>query len=263
MSLLVTRARTDQDRRITTVILVLVTGCAWLALLIWGFSPYRRFLDHQSLGQVTALDAPLVLALITSGWILMILAMMLPTTLPLVNLFRRMVRPRPDHVSLTILLISGYIAIWAVFGLSVQVIDLGIHQVVDRVEWVATHSWAIGAAIIMSAGIYQFSPLKYYCLDKCRSPFNFISAHWKGGNPRVEALRLGLHHGLFCIGCCWALMLLMFAVGMGNLGWMLALGAAMAIEKNVPSGRRLSVPLGMTLLTWGLGLVGWGLATGL
>ena len=83
----------------------------------------------------------------------------------------------------------------------------------------------------MLAGLYQFTPLKYACLDKCRSPLSFITEHWRGSHERTQAFRLGVHHGLFCIGCCWSLMLLMFAVGVGNLGWMLVLGALMAIEK--------------------------------
>ena len=107
---------------------------------------------------------------------------------------------------------------------------------------------------ITQAGIYQFTPLKYHCLDKCRSPFSFISAHWSGGNESAQSLRLGLDHGLFCVGCCWTLMLLMFGVGAGNLGWMLLLGGVMAVEKNMPWGRRLSSPLGVFLVGCG-GLV--------
>jgi predicted metal-binding membrane protein len=79
--------------------------------------------------------------------------------------------------------------------------------------------------------------------------------HWTGKSERTQALRLGLHHGIFCIGCCWSLMLLMFTVGMGNLGWMLLLGAVMAVEKNLPWGRRLSAPLGIVLLCCGLAVV--------
>ena len=113
----------------------------------------------------------------------------------------------------------------------------------------------IGAATLLVAGFYQFTPLKYHCLDQCRSPMSFIIGHWRGRREGLQALRLGIDHGLFCLGCCWTLMLLMFAVGVGNLGWMLALGIIMAVEKNLPWGRRLSVPLGMVLLIWGLSVV--------
>src|SRR3990172_8139617 len=93
------------------------------------------------------------------------------------------------------------------------------------------------------------------CLDKCRSPFGFINQHWHGKRPRLESLTLGLHHGAFCIGCCWSLMLLMFAVGVGSLGWMLALALAMAVEKNMPWGKRLSLPLGATLVAAGIAVL--------
>ena len=88
-------------------------------------------------------------------------------------------------------------------------------------------------------------------MDKCRAPLSFVVQHWRGGGEGGQALLLGAHHGAFCVGCCWALMLLMFAVGTGSLGWMLALGAVMAIEKNLPWGRHFSAPLGAVLLSWG------------
>ena len=109
-------------------------------------------------------------------------------------------------------------------------------------------SWGIAAAVFAIAGLYQFSALKYRCLDKCRSPVSFVMQHWRGGAERRQALRLGVHHGLFCLGCCWSLMLLMFAVGVGSLGWMFGLAAIMAAEKNAPWGRRLTAPLGVALL---------------
>jgi predicted metal-binding membrane protein len=116
----------------------------------------------------------------------------------------------------------------------------------------------IGGVVLLLAGAYQFTPLKYLCLDKCRSPFSFIAEHWRGRGEQAQAFLLGVHHARFCVGCCWMLMLLSFAVGVGNLGWMLGLGAIMAVEKNLPWGRRLSAPLGVVLLGWGVALLtGW------
>ena len=110
----------------------------------------------------------------------------------------------------------------------------------------------------MVAGLYQFSPLKYRCLDECRSPLGFVLNRWRGVAERREAFGLGIAHGLFCVGCCWSLMLVMFAVGLGSLAWMLVLGVITAIEKNVPWGRRLARPLGVVLLLAGLSVVnGW------
>jgi predicted metal-binding membrane protein len=108
----------------------------------------------------------------------------------------------------------------------------------------------VGAAVLAAAGLFQWSALKYRCLDQCRTPFVFVGARWHGTSPASDAFRIGLDHGIFCVGCCWALMLLMFVVGTGNVGWMLALAAVMAAEKNFPGGRRLRTPLGLGLIGW-------------
>jgi predicted metal-binding membrane protein len=112
------------------------------------------------------------------------------------------------------------------------------------------YGWAIGAAVLAGAGLFQFSALKYRCLEQCHTPFGFVVARWHGRSPSREAFRLGLEHGLFCVGCCWALMLVMFVVGVGSLGWMLVLAAAMAAEKNLSWGRHLRTPLGLGLIGW-------------
>ena len=101
---------------------------------------------------------------------------------------------------------------------------------------------------------YQLE-LKYRCLDRCRSPLSFIMEHWRGERDQAQAFHLGVHHGIFCGGCCWPLMLLMFAIGAGSLGWMLILGSVMAGEKNMPWGRKLSAPVGALLVGWGFSLV--------
>jgi predicted metal-binding membrane protein len=227
---------------------------AWLGLWLWGRSPAGRFLHHEGM-QHAADSGWVLLALFVAGWSLMMIAMMLPTTLPLVALFHGMTRQRPDRLVLVALLLVGYLGVWTLFGGLVHLGDLRLHEAVHHSPLLAEHAWAIGAATLLVAGAYQFTPLKYHCLDKCRSPLSFLTEHWRGRREHLHALWLGVHHGLFCLGCCWSLMLLMFAVGVGNLGWMLSLSAVMAIEKNLPWGRRLSAPLGLVLLGWGMALV--------
>ncbi len=255
MSIWAARARTDNDRKIFRLVLGALTALAWLVLVIWGQSPYGRFLRHESLADTSQADGPLLALAFVGGWTLMTVAMMLPTSLPLVTLFRGLVRRRPDRLRLVALLLAGYLGIWTLFGALVHLADWGLHQAVERIGWLDANAWLIGAATLLMAGFYQFTPLKYHCLDKCRSPMSFIIGHWRGRREALQALRLGIDHGLFCLGCCWTLMLLMFAVGVGSVGWMLVLGIVMAVEKNLPWGRRLSVPLGMVLLIWGLTLV--------
>jgi predicted metal-binding membrane protein len=236
----------------------LLTGTAWLALWIWQESPYGRYLDHGRWTEIglgasicSALPAAgwaLPVALYVGGWLLMIAAMMLPTTLPLLDRFRRLVAARPERGQLILLLIAGYLLAWLGFGVAAHLLDAGLNLAARQADWLVTHGWLVGALVLATAGLFQFTRLKYRCLDKCRTPFGFLAQHWHGPAPRRSALLLGLHHGLFCVGCCWAIMLLMFVVGTGNLGWMLGLGALMALEKNAPWGRRMSQPLGGALL---------------
>ena len=117
-------------------------------------------------------------------------------------------------------------------------------------SWVALNGWVVGAGVLAVAGAFQFSALKYHCLDKCRTPLSFVMEYWRGYAQQWHALKLGLHHGAFCVGCCWAIMLIMFVVGTGSVGWMLALGTVMAVEKNMPWGRKIGPWLGVGLLGW-------------
>jgi predicted metal-binding membrane protein len=228
-------------------------GLAWVALALWGQSPYARYLSHHSLEQVRG--GGLLMLVFVAGWLIMLLAMMLPTSLPLVAMFNTLTRARADRPQLLGLLLVGYLNAWAMFGMLVYLGDSLLHEAVAQSAWLAERAWALGALTVLLAGAYQFTPLKYHCLEKCRSPFSFITQHWQGRDAPGQAFLLGIHHGVFCVGCCWTLMLLMFAVGVGNFGWMLVLGAAMAGEKNLPWGRRLSAPLGVLLLAWGLVLL--------
>ena len=240
------------DRKLFSALMAVLIALAWLALFVWGESPYGRFLSHEELGETGEHSAYLLL--FVGGWTLMTVAMMLPTSLPLVTLFYALTRKRSERPRLVGLLITGYLGVWMLFGAVIHLGDWGIHEAVERNGWLEANAWVIGTGTIALAGIYQFTPLKYYCLEKCRSPLSFIMGHWRGNYERSQALRLGLHHGLFCVGCCWSLMLLMFVVGVGSLGWMLALGAVMAVEKNISWGRMISMPLGTILLLWGLAL---------
>ena len=240
-------------------LLVALIALAWFVLFMWERSPYGRYLSHGQLAHVghgAASDALVLQAVLyVAGWTLMTAAMMLPTTLPLIAIFRRLTAARTDRARLTTLLIAGYIGVWLLFGIAAHLFDLGLHEAFHESAWLQANAWVFGAGPLLLAGVFQFSSLKYRCLDKCRAPLSFVIEHWRGGSTRLQALRLGAHHGVFCVGCCWALMFLMFAVGTGSVGWMLVLGAIMAIEKNMSWGRKLAAPLGIALLAWGVLIV--------
>lgn len=234
---------------------------AWAFLAVWSASPYARYLEHGGWDQAGVLAAlcrsvpegewfipALVYAL---AWLAMISAMMLPTTLPLLGIFNRIIASRSDAGALMAHVVAGYAVAWLGFGLLAHGLDGALHLLAGKLEWLAPRSELIGAAILVGAGAFQFSALKYRCLERCRTPFAFINERWHGRRPGREAFRIGLDHGVFCVGCCWALMLVMFVVGMGNLGWMLLLAAAMAAEKNLSWGKRLRTPIGLGLIAWG------------
>ena len=233
---------------------------SWITLLVWDTSPYSRYLNHGDwstigLGAAICASVPggawlVPVLLYGSGWLLMLAAMMLPTSLPLIRLFDRMIAGRPDRAVLHGLLIGGYLLAWAGFGVGAHLLDRVLHAGLGGWVWLAAHPWTPAAVVLGLAGAFQFSRLKYHCLDKCRTPLGFIMSHWRGPHPWRNAFGLGLAHGAWCVGCCWAIMLLMFVVGVGNVGWMLALGSLMAIEKNAAWGRRMSQPLGFALLAW-------------
>jgi len=253
----------SRHQRAFLPILAALVALGWLALWAWSRSPYGRYLQH---GDWTA-DGPAAalcqavpaggivvpLALTAAAWLLMTAAMMLPTTLPLFDTFGRVVARRPDRARLLLMLGLGYLAVWSGFGLLVHGLQQGVLALLPIPERLG---WLAGTATFALAGAFQFSRLKRRCLDRCRTPLSFVMQHWRGRAPARHAFALGAHHGLFCVGCCWALMLLMFVVGMGSLGWMLLLAAGMAVEKNERWGHYLSTPLGVALLGWAA-LLAW------
>jgi predicted metal-binding membrane protein len=242
----------------------LVAG-AWGALWLLSASPYGRYVDHAGWSETGALAALcravpqgtwVVPGLLHAAvWLLMVAAMMLPTTWPLVKIFRRVTAARPGRGRLTALVVLGFFVAWFAFGIAAHGADALLLWAAGRSAWFIDHGWAVAAAVLAGAGLFQWSALKYRCLDECRTPFAFVGARWHGRSPSRDAFRIGLDHGLFCVGCCWALMLVMFVVGVGNLGWMLALAAVMAAEKNLSWGRHLRTPLGVGLLGWAGALV--------
>lgn len=239
-----------RDRAILGGALAAIAGLAWVSLAVWSASPWGRYLHHEGAAApgVPELGAAFEAALFTAGWVLMIVAMMLPSSVPLVLVFAGLVRRRPRPRLLVTLLLAGYLAAWAGFGVLAWLFDRAIHAAVDASPWLADHPQLIIGTTLAVAGLWQFSPLRDRCLDECRSPFGFVVNRWRGAAVRRESFAMGLAHGAFCVGCCWSLMLVMFGVGLGSLNAMLALGGLTAVEKNVPWGRRLTRPLGVVLV---------------
>jgi predicted metal-binding membrane protein len=226
-----------------------LAGLALVALLTLGASPYAQYLDHAYQPAGAAGQAGAV-GLYVVGWLLMTAAMMLPTTTGMVRAFDRVTRTRPDALRLRLALVAGFLGVWLLVGYGFRAADIVVHAGVDSIGWLAARPSLVGAAALALAGAYQFSALKHRCLTACRSPRSFILRGWTGRRPRADALRIGAAYGRSCVGCCWALMLVMFGVGMANVAWMLALAAVMAAERFAPRAlqARLGHATGVVLL---------------
>ena len=259
-----TGSRTERTTLFALFFFTLVVA-AWLVLWFWSAGPYGRYLAHGGYlvpGAFAALcravpggDIVVPALLHATGWVLMIAAMMLPTTFPLLSIFRRIIAGRADENRLTWMAIAGFVVAWLAFGLIAHGADAALVFAGQRSPSFVGHGWMVGAAVLAGAGLFQFSALKYRCLEQCRTPYGFVTGRWHGRSPAREAFRIGIDHGAFCIGCCWALMLVMFVVGTASIGWMLALAALMAAEKNLPGGARLRLPIGLGLLAIAAALI--------
>ena len=235
-----------QESRLITLLIGAMAGMAWCALWIGEKSIWGHHLLHGAIppsGSRLAFAAAFV-----AGWTIMTIAMMLPTTSPLILLFHGMTRSRQNSGWLATLLVIGYLLVWLVFGALIYVLNRTVHSIASDLAWFASHPAVFPAGILLAAGLYQFSSLKYACLDECRSPLAFILSRWHGKRQSLDAFRIGAEHGIYCVGCCWSLMLVMFATSTASFAWMLGLGAVMAAEKNLPFGRRLSAPVGALLI---------------
>src|SRR2546430_14715502 len=174
---------------------------AWLALWYWSAGPYRRYVGHASLLEPGALLAfcralpqgeIVVPALLHAlGWVLMIAAMMLPTTYPLLGMFRNVTRGRPDENRLTMLAVGGFFVAWFAFGVAAHVADVVLARGAQQFTWLAINGWVAGAAVLAAAGLFLFSARQYRCLGGWRSPFAFFAFRVGGGSPARGAVQLG------------------------------------------------------------------------
>jgi predicted metal-binding membrane protein len=196
-----------------------------------------------------ALDAPLETALRR-----VMLAMMLPSATPMILLFaavNRKQRARGGPFVPTAAFAAGYLVLWAVFSVLAVALQWGLQRVELVSPVLLRADIVVGGLLLVAAGLYQLTPLKHACLEHCRSPAHFLSRHWRSGP--AGALRMGMEHGAFCVGCCWFLMLLLFVGGVMNLAWIAGLAAFVLLEKTVPAGHWLARAAGVALLLTG----GW------
>ncbi len=240
---------------LAVVCVVTLAGLGWLAL----------GLMYSSLGAFEALCRPLAIsgatwdasgfAIVALMWTAMTLAMMLPSAAPMILTYAEIADTaarKGERIVSPFVLAAGYTLAWLGFAAAATIAQYAFTRAALLDHGMASASGLFSGAIFIGAGVYQFSALKHACLKQCQSPFPFFFANWATTPHGV--FRLGVKQGLYCLGCCWAMMLVMFAVGVMNVIWMAALGVIMTIEK-IGTGKRFTYIIGVALIVGGVAFI--------
>ena len=248
----------DPASLLTSQRVAIVAALAGLVVVCWLY-----LLDEAR--QMAAMDPDMVmppkgaadLLLLLAMWWVMMIGMMLPSAAPMILTFAAINhgrRTRGQPYTPTALFTAGYLLAWGGFSVAVTLAQWALEQASLLAPMaMKTTSPLLGGLLFIAAGLYQLSPPKSACLTSCRSPLVFVMNHWRDGAD--GALRMGMAHGLYCLGCCWILMALLFAVGAMNLIWVAALTAVVLIEKLFPAGDWFARIGGLLLFAWGVRLV--------
>lgn len=242
-----------RPRVLAAICVVVLAALGWFALA----------LQAANVGMVDALCTALAggqttaasVALVAGMWAAMTLAMMLPSAAPMILTYAEIAdtaAKKGQPVVSPFLIAAGYTVVWFGFASAATLAQLALTRAALLDASLASASGLFSGAIFIGAGVYQFTALKHACLTQCRNPFQFFFTNW-ATTPR-GVFRLGFRQGLFCLGCCWAMMLVMFAVGVMNVVWMAALAILMTVEK-LGSGKRLTQVIGVGLIAVGIAFV--------
>ena len=242
------------------IVVLAVLGWAYLALLL---ADMGGSVGGYAAGVVQALCRPLPdgswsasgIAVIASMWSAMTLAMMLPSAAPMIMTYAGIADTaarKGERIVSPFVLAAGYNVVWLGFAVVATSVQVVVTRAALLDAGMAPASGLFTGAIFIGAGLYQFSALKHACLTRCQQPFPFFFANW--ATTSLGVFRLGVKQGFYCLGCCWAMMVVMFAVGVMNVVWMAGIGVVMTIEKML-TGRRFTYAVGVALIATGAGIV--------
>ncbi len=229
------------DRLVAAVGLTLATALAWAAAIAMG-----------SLRGWPVAEAAGLFAM----WTVMMAAMMLPAAAPMILLFASVERGRRERAAATVptaAFIAGYLLVWTGFSAVAALTQTALHHAALLSPAMAISTPVLAGALLLTAGLWQLFPVKQACLHHCRSPFHFLQEEWREGT--AGAVHMGLRHGLYCLGCCWALMTLLFVGGVMNLLWVAGIAGLVLVEKVARAGPWLGQVVGLALTVWGIGLL--------
>ena len=247
---------------------IVVAAILAIAAISWAYTVYLAQTGMDSggmqMGSGSGMGAGMAMAdtrpwnaadfgLMYLMWAVMMVAMMAPSAAPMLLMFAALNRRRKERETPYVptgVFLAGYVIVWAAFSLAATGGNWGLHQasLLSSMMGESTSGY-LGGALLVLAGAFQWSSLKYNCLKQCRTPMGFLMTSWREGHR--GALRMGLEHGTYCLGCCWALMLLLFVLGIMNLVWIAALAAFVLAEKVAPKGEWVGRVTGVLMLGWG------------
>lgn len=235
--------------------ILVVGGLISAVLLSWGYLLSGAGMDLSAMGEMPlpmGPNGPGHLLVLFVMWAVMMAAMMLPSAAPMILFYAAIARRRRDRGEVatgTGVFALGYLVIWSLFSVGAAVLQWRLDAVALLSPAMATTSFAIAGLMLMAAGLYQFTPWKRACSRRCRSPLEFVLSEWREGLR--GALIMGVRHGLLCVGCCWALMLLLFVGGVMNLLWIGGIALLVLIERTVPAGGTIGRAAGALLIASG------------
>jgi predicted metal-binding membrane protein len=231
--------------------LIVAIGIATVVAFSWGYLLAGAGIDMSMADMPMDPEpwSPAQALLMFAMWWVMMIAMMVPSAAPVILLFaviKRRQAATENPVFASWLFLAGYLVIWASFSLVAVSAQWALEQSALLSGMMASTSSLLAGAILLAAGLYQFTPIKRACLHYCQSPVLFLSRYWRPG--ATGALRMGFRHGSYCVGCCWFLMALLFVVGVMNLAWIAAVAIYVALEKLLPHGQWISRAAGVVLI---------------
>ena len=226
--------------------LILFAGLLAISALAWGYLFYdARHMSCHALMSGHAFQ----LGWLFLMWVVMMIAMMVPSVAPMLLMFAAVNRQRRQQrrpFVPTGIFLLGYLVVWSIFSLLASVLQQGLHAAAVLSSAMVMSSPWLGGALLLAAGLFQWTPLKRACLIHCRTPLSFLMTEWREGMG--GAFLMGVRHGAYCLGCCWILMGLLFVAGVMNLLWVAAISLLVLVEKIAPAGGRVSRLAGLALL---------------